>query len=65
LRGRERQPTLVSQGNSIAHALGQVAREVTRAAAAYSRDPFPRGPGCDIEDLCDAVVDAWRRRPAR
>jgi len=54
LRGRAAE--LVGQGAGIAHALGQVAREATRAAARVSRDPFMEERARDIEDLCDAVV---------
>jgi phosphotransferase system enzyme I (PtsP) len=36
-------------------ALGQVAREVTRAAASLTRDPFLDERAKDIEDLCDAL----------
>jgi len=54
LRGRAAE--LVAEGSGIAHALGQVAREATRAAARVSRDPFMEERARDIEDLCDAVV---------
>lgn len=54
LRGRATE--LVSEGAGVAHALGQVAREATRAAARVSRDPFMEERARDIEDLCDAVV---------
>src|SRR6185295_3867254 len=40
----------------VASALGQVAREATRAASHVSRDPFMEVRARDIEDLCDAVV---------
>jgi phosphotransferase system, enzyme I, PtsP len=55
-RLRERAAELVSSGAGIPHALGQVAREATRAAAQLSRDPFMEERARDIEDLCDAVV---------
>jgi phosphotransferase system enzyme I (PtsP) len=54
LRGRATE--LVADGAGVAHALGQVAREATRAAARVSRDPFMEDRARDIEDLCDAVV---------
>jgi phosphotransferase system enzyme I (PtsP) len=54
LRGRATE--LVSGGAGVAHALWQVAREATRAAARVSRDPFMEERARDIEDLCDAVV---------
>ncbi len=54
LRGRATE--LVNEGAGVAHALGQVAREATRAAARVSRDPFMEERARDIEDLCDAVV---------
>ena len=54
LRGRAAE--LVAEGAGIAHALGQVAREATRAASRMSRDPFMEERARDIEDLCDAVV---------
>jgi phosphotransferase system enzyme I (PtsP) len=54
LRGRATE--LVSGGAGLAHALGQVAREATRAASRVSRDPFMEERARDIEDLCDAVV---------
>jgi phosphotransferase system enzyme I (PtsP) len=54
LRGRAAE--LVAQGMRVANALGQVAREATRAASRVSRDPFMEERARDIEDLCDAVV---------
>jgi len=54
LRGRATE--LVSGGAGVANALGQVAREATRAASRVSRDPFMEERARDIEDLCDAVV---------
>ncbi|HKQ70497.1 MAG TPA: phosphoenolpyruvate--protein phosphotransferase, partial [Polyangiaceae bacterium] len=54
LRGRATE--LVASGVGVGHALGQVAREATRAAARVSRDPFMEERARDIEDLCDAVV---------
>jgi phosphotransferase system, enzyme I, PtsP len=54
LRGRATE--LVAGGSGVAHALGQVAREATRAANRVSRDPFMEERARDIEDLCDAVV---------
>jgi len=54
LRGRASE--LIAEGAGIAHALGQVAREATRVATRFSRDPFMQDRARDIEDLCDAVV---------
>jgi len=54
LRGRATE--LLGEGMRVANALGQVAREATRAAARVSRDPFMEERARDIEDLCDAVV---------
>ena len=54
LRGRAAE--LIAEGAGIAHALGQVAREATRAATRLSRDEFMQDRARDIEDLCDAVV---------
>ncbi|HEY3595674.1 MAG TPA: phosphoenolpyruvate-utilizing N-terminal domain-containing protein, partial [Polyangiaceae bacterium] len=54
LRGRASE--LLREGMRVANALGQVAREATRAAARVSRDPFMEERARDIEDLCDAVV---------
>jgi phosphotransferase system enzyme I (PtsP) len=54
LRGRATE--LVREGMRVANALGQVAREATRAAARVSRDPFMDERARDIEDLCDAIV---------
>jgi len=55
-RLRDRASELIAEGAGIAHALGQVAREATRAATRLSRDPFMQDRARDIEDLCDAVV---------
>jgi phosphotransferase system enzyme I (PtsP) len=55
-RLRDRATELVSGGVGVASALGQVAREATRAASHVSRDPFMEERARDIEDLCDAVV---------
>ena len=54
-RFRERANELCAEGTGIAQALGQVAREVTRAAANITRDPFLEERARDIEDLCDAL----------
>jgi phosphotransferase system, enzyme I, PtsP len=54
LRGRASE--LIVLGASIAQALGQVAREATRVATRFSRDPFMQDRARDIEDLCDALV---------
>jgi phosphotransferase system enzyme I (PtsP) len=54
-RFRERASELASQGMGLPAALGQVAREATRAAASITRDPFLEERAKDIEDLCDAI----------
>jgi phosphotransferase system enzyme I (PtsP) len=54
-RFRERAAELAGQGMGLPAALGQVAREVTRAAASITRDPFLEERAKDIEDLCDAL----------
>jgi phosphotransferase system enzyme I (PtsP) len=54
-RFRERAIELVEQGMGLSVALGQVAREVTRAAASITRDPFVEERAKDVEDLCDAL----------
>jgi len=54
-RFRDRAAELVGQGKGLPAALGQVAREVTRAAASITRDPFLEERAKDIEDLCDAL----------
>jgi phosphotransferase system enzyme I (PtsP) len=62
LRGRASE--LIAEGAGIAHALGQVAREATRVATRFSRDPFMQDRARDIEDLCDAVVMLASTDPA-
>lgn len=52
----ERADELVASGTGIGGALGQVAREVTRTAASFTRDAFLEERARDIEDLCDALV---------
>jgi phosphotransferase system enzyme I (PtsP) len=54
-RFRERATELAGQGMGLPAALGQVAREATRAAASITRDPFLEERAKDIEDLCDAL----------
>ncbi len=54
-RFRERAEELTSDGSGLASALGQVAREVTRTAAAVTKDTFLEERARDIEDLCDAL----------
>ncbi len=46
----------VAKGEPIANALTSVARQATRAAAAFARDAFLEERARDIEDLCDALV---------
>jgi len=55
-RFRERADELLGERTGIAAALGRVAREVTRTAAAVTRDAFAEDRARDIEDLCDALV---------
>jgi phosphotransferase system enzyme I (PtsP) len=52
----ERETELASQGVGVAHALSQVARDVTRTAVSFTRDPFLEERARDIEDLCDALT---------
>lgn len=55
LRGRA--ADLVAKGAGTAQALGQLARDATRAARqSPAPDPFLEERAQDIEDLCDAVV---------
>jgi phosphotransferase system enzyme I (PtsP) len=54
-RFRERAAELAGNGIGLPTALGQVAREATRAAASITRDPFLEERAKDIEDLCDAL----------
>jgi phosphotransferase system enzyme I (PtsP) len=56
MRFRERATELAASGIGISHALGQVARQVTRTAVSFNRDPFLEERARDIEDLCDALV---------
>jgi phosphotransferase system enzyme I (PtsP) len=55
-RLRQRVLELIHGGSGIAQALGQVAREVARAANGIVGDPFLQDRARDIEDLCDALV---------
>jgi phosphotransferase system enzyme I (PtsP) len=55
-RFRERATELAREGLGIPQALNRVAREVTRAAASITRDPFLEERARDVEDLCDALV---------
>jgi phosphotransferase system enzyme I (PtsP) len=55
-RLRERCFELVAEGQSVAQALGGVAREVARAANGIVGDPFLQERARDIEDLCDAIL---------
>ncbi|HEY4118432.1 MAG TPA: GAF domain-containing protein [Byssovorax sp.] len=54
LRGRCYE--LVASGQSVAQALGGVAREAARAANGIVGDPFMQDRARDIEDLCDALL---------
>ncbi len=55
-RLRERAFELVSGGNSVAQALGLIAREAARAANGIVGDPFLQDRARDIEDFCDALL---------
>ncbi len=55
-RLRERVFELVAEKHSVAHALGLVAREATRAANGIVGDAFMQERARDIEDFCDALV---------
>jgi phosphotransferase system enzyme I (PtsP) len=55
-RFRERATELAAKGVGIAQALSQVARDVTRTAVSFTRDPFLEERARDIEDLCDALT---------
>jgi phosphotransferase system enzyme I (PtsP) len=55
-RFRERATDLAQGGAGIAHALSRVAREVTRTAVSYTRDPYLEERARDMEDLCDALT---------
>lgn len=54
MRFRERAMELAPDG--LAQALSQVARDVTRTAVSYTRDPYLEERARDIEDLCDALT---------
>jgi phosphotransferase system enzyme I (PtsP) len=56
-RFRERATELAEGGAGFAQALSQVARDVTRTAASFTRDPFLEERARDIEDLCDALTE--------
>jgi phosphotransferase system enzyme I (PtsP) len=55
-RFRERATELAAWGVGLAQALGQVAREATRNAASFTKDPFLEERARDLEDLCDALT---------
>ncbi len=55
-RLRERATELAEQGEGLAGALSQVAREATRNAASLTRDRFMEERARDLEDLCDALT---------
>ena len=56
MRFRERALELAQKGQGVAPSLAQVAREVTRTAISFTRDPFLEERAKDIEDLCDALT---------
>lgn len=55
-RFRERAIELCERGMGVAQALSQVAREATRTAVSFTRDPFLEERARDLEDLCDALT---------
>jgi phosphotransferase system enzyme I (PtsP) len=55
-RFRERAIELLQTGGGLSHALGTVAREATRNAVSFTRDPFLEERMKDLEDLCDALT---------
>ena len=55
-RLRERAFNLISKGQSVAQALGTIAREAARAANGIVGDPFLQDRARDIEDFCDAIL---------
>jgi len=55
-RLRERAFNLISKGQSVAQALGTIAREAARAANGIVGDPFLQDRARDIEDFCDALL---------
>jgi phosphotransferase system enzyme I (PtsP) len=55
-RLRDRAFELISQGHSVAQALGLIAREAARAANGIVGDPFLQDRARDIEDFCDALL---------
>ena len=55
MRFRERAIEILEEGGGLAQSLGRVAREVTRSAAQFTRDPFLEERARDVEDLCDAL----------
>jgi phosphotransferase system, enzyme I, PtsP len=55
-RFRERAAELAKTGVGLAQAFSKVAREVTRTAASFTRDPFLEERARDVEDLCDALT---------
>jgi len=56
VRLRQRVSELAATGVGVTQALGQVARDVTRTAVAFTRDPYLEERARDIEDLCDALT---------
>jgi phosphotransferase system enzyme I (PtsP) len=56
VRLRQRVSELAASGVGVSQALGQVARDVTRTAVAFTRDPYLEERARDVEDLCDALT---------
>jgi len=56
MRFREVSLEIAGTGVGIPHALSRVARDATRTAASFTRDPFLEDRARDVEDLCDALT---------
>lgn len=56
VRLRQRASEIAATGVGVAQALAQVARDVTRTAVAFTRDPYLEERARDVEDLCDALT---------
>ncbi|RYG62443.1 GAF domain-containing protein, partial [bacterium] len=55
-RFRQRATEIAATGVGLSHALSTVAREATRNAVAFTRDPYLEERMRDLEDLCDALT---------
>jgi phosphotransferase system, enzyme I, PtsP len=56
MRFRQRATEIAARGVGLSHALSTVAREATRNAAQFTRDPYLEERMRDLEDLCDALT---------